>query len=416
MKEMRYNRYIVQLSLSFLLSAALVLLNVQPAAAGISREGFYRENEILYYNESDICAAPSASGVAAGAPLVGSDNQEKAFNFFMQKGLANFKAAGIVGNLIVESGGPQLDPAVKQFSGGPGRGIVQWEVGGRWDTSNPNMLDFAAKNNLDPLTLEAQLAFLWEELQTSEKRAFTALDATTNVDEAASQFMLKFERPRDQSRAKQLGRVKLAEGVLARYGNGTNPSTNTLVQSPQSQPSCTSAAANAGAFTGQPGQTKKQGSGWSLNDNTDYSTAPCVSGSTETRTYRHPTRGFQIRLCKVKNMEVASIMSDKLAAMVSAAGAAGVNLDGGGFRSYEDQKKTRINNGCPNDSTPSSGCSPPTAQPGSSEHERGLAVDFSAGGTIRKGSPQFNWLQANAANYGFINLPSESWHWSASGY
>lgn len=413
---MHHSQHIIRTSLSALLSAAMVLLNVQPAAA-LTTEGFYRENEILYYNESDICAAPAASGTAAGAPLVGSDNQEKAFNFFMQKGLANFKAAGIIGNLIVESGGPQLDPAVKQFSGGPGRGIVQWEVGGRWDTSNPNMLDYAKANNLDPLTLEAQLGFLWEEFQTSEKRAFAAVDATTNVDEAASQFMLKFERPRDQSRAAQLSRVRLAEGVLARYGNGTNPSTNTLVQSPQSQPSCTSAAVNAGAFTGQPGQTKKQGSGWSLNDNTDYSTTPCAPGSTETRTYRHPTRGFQVRLCKVKNMEVASVISDKLVAMVNAAGAAGVNLDGGGFRSYEDQKATRIANGCPNDATPSSGCSPPTAQPGSSEHERGLAVDFSIGGSVvMRGTPQFNWLQANAANYGFINLPSENWHWSASGY
>ncbi|WNG61464.1 M15 family metallopeptidase [Archangium gephyra] len=27
----------------------------------------------------------------------------------------------------------------------------------------------------------------------------------------------------------------------------------------------------------------------------------------------------------------------------------------------------------------------------------------------------FVWLKANAARYGFINLPSEPWHWSTNG-
>ena len=30
-------------------------------------------------------------------------------------------------------------------------------------------------------------------------------------------------------------------------------------------------------------------------------------------------------------------------------------------------------------------------------------------------SAGFKWLKANAARYGFYNLPSEAWHWSTTG-
>jgi D-alanyl-D-alanine carboxypeptidase len=30
-------------------------------------------------------------------------------------------------------------------------------------------------------------------------------------------------------------------------------------------------------------------------------------------------------------------------------------------------------------------------------------------------SPAFKWLAAYAARYGFVNLPSEPWHWSITG-
>jgi hypothetical protein len=64
---------------------------------------------------------------------------------------------------------------------------------------------------------------------------------------------------------------------------------------------------------------------------------------------------------------------------------------------------------------PSSQCSPPTARPGSSNHEKGTAIDFRCnGGSFYNGSPCWNWLSANNG-FGLINLPSESWHWSHNG-
>jgi hypothetical protein len=116
---------------------------------------------------------------------------------------------------------------------------------------------------------------------------------------------------------------------------------------------------------------------------------------------------------------VAQSIVDDLQSLLDSASADGVSLCGGGYRSSEEQEQARIRNGCPDvyDSPPSS-CRTPTARPGQSMHERGLAVDFTCngGGVISsRSSPCFQWMSANAGRYGFHNLPSEPWHWSTNG-
>ena len=66
---------------------------------------------------------------------------------------------------------------------------------------------------------------------------------------------------------------------------------------------------------------------------------------------------------------------------------------------------------------PASQCSPPTARPGTSLHERGLAIDFTCDGTLIRSrtNPCYQWLAAHAPNFGLHNLPSEPWHWSTTG-
>jgi D-alanyl-D-alanine carboxypeptidase len=115
----------------------------------------------------------------------------------------------------------------------------------------------------------------------------------------------------------------------------------------------------------------------------------------------------------------ASIRSDVIR-MLAAAQADGVYLTGGGYRSASSQIALRAAH-CGGSTFAiwhmrSSQCRPPTARPGFSQHERGLAIDFSEGGhAITRGSRAYNWLRANAGKYGFKNLPSESWHWSTTG-
>jgi hypothetical protein len=56
--------------------------------------------------------------------------------------------------------------------------------------------------------------------------------------------------------------------------------------------------------------------------------------------------------------------------------------------------------------TSSSQCTTPTAPPGKSNHQMGLAIDFSQNGnTINKNSTVYSWLVKNAAKYGLKNLP-----------
>jgi len=98
-----------------------------------------------------------------------------------------------------------------------------------------------------------------------------------------------------------------------------------------------------------------------------------------------------------------------------------LSLGGGGFRDAAAQIATRRNNCGTSDfaiwEMPASQCSPPTARPGTSMHEQGMAVDFTCSGSLIRdqASPCFVWLAANAASYGFYNLPSEPWHWSING-
>jgi LAS superfamily LD-carboxypeptidase LdcB len=119
-------------------------------------------------------------------------------------------------------------------------------------------------------------------------------------------------------------------------------------------------------------------------------------------------------------IRVAPSLRPKLVAMLAAAKADGLYITGGGYRSPANQIRLRAAHcGGGNYNVyhrPSSQCRPPTARPGNSQHERGLAVDFSYGGRIfNRSSPGYKWLKANAWRYGFKNLPSEPWHWSTTG-
>ena len=126
-------------------------------------------------------------------------------------------------------------------------------------------------------------------------------------------------------------------------------------------------------------------------------------------------------IVSVRGIQVHKSIAQQTAALLTAAENDGISLSGGGYRSSQGQIQTRRNNcGTSNYAVyqmPPSQCSPPTARPGTSMHERGLAIDFTYQGRIinSRSSPAFQWMKANAASYGFYNLPSEPWHWSVNG-
>jgi hypothetical protein len=122
------------------------------------------------------------------------------------------------------------------------------------------------------------------------------------------------------------------------------------------------------------------------------------------------------------SVEVAGDISHSVERLLTDAFEAGVNMCGFGYRDPAEQVAVRQAN-CGSShyaiyEAPSSYCSPPTARPGASLHEQGLAIDFSYGGggsTIGYGSAAYGWLGDNAVNYGLYNLAGEPWHWSVDG-
>ena len=125
-------------------------------------------------------------------------------------------------------------------------------------------------------------------------------------------------------------------------------------------------------------------------------------------------------LSTVWGIRVHESIADKLLALLKASSRDGIRLGGGGYRSSTSQiALRRAHCGTSNwavYSKPSYQCRPPTARPGASMHERGLAVDFTQNGrALWSNTSGYRWLKQNAAKYGFRNLPSEPWHWSVNG-
>jgi LAS superfamily LD-carboxypeptidase LdcB len=125
-----------------------------------------------------------------------------------------------------------------------------------------------------------------------------------------------------------------------------------------------------------------------------------------------------ISLATVGGITVAAQIAGPLQALLSAARAGGLTLTGGGYRSSAQQITLRAAH-CGASyyaiyQMPAGSCHPPTAPPGQSMHEVGLAIDFS--NCSSHGTACYRWLSANASRFGFYNLPSEPWHWSINGH
>ena len=115
-----------------------------------------------------------------GNTTVGPFNQY-ALNFFRNKGLSDAQARGIVGNLMQESMGnyTAINKSSKAF------GLAQW--------LGPRKERLIQKYGPNP-TVQQQLEFIWEELNTTENKAFQKLLNTNTISDATKVFAKHFER------------------------------------------------------------------------------------------------------------------------------------------------------------------------------------------------------------------------------
>ena len=125
------------------------------------------------------------------APTKGSP--EYIINRLKGGGLTPTAAVGIVANLKAES---NLDPAIKQFSGGPGRGLAQWEKGGRYDTDPINLVKFAKKKGTNWSDLDTQIDFILHEMDRHPeyKKVKDMLNKSDSVEDATLIFLKKYEK------------------------------------------------------------------------------------------------------------------------------------------------------------------------------------------------------------------------------
>lgn len=87
--------------------------------------------------------------------------------------------------------------------------------------------------------------------------------------------------------------------------------------------------------------------------------------------------------------------------MKAAAAMQGINLNiNNAYRSYEQQVDMARRFGLYSQGGKA-------AQPGTSNHGLGRAIDLN----VKSNPGSFEWLKANAAKYGFNNIPREPWHW-----
>lgn len=113
--------------------------------------------------------------------IFGENFNSKVINFFMNKGLTENQARGILGNLLQESNGNPN--AINKTSGA--YGIAQW-LGDR----KKNL--FYRYNNAP--TLDQQLEYIWEELNLNEKPALEKLLQTDTIAEATRAFANHYEK------------------------------------------------------------------------------------------------------------------------------------------------------------------------------------------------------------------------------
>jgi hypothetical protein len=148
-----------------------------------------------------------------GSPtLTGNTNAEKVFNYLVDAGFTEQAAAGVIGNLMQESG---VNPNSNQHGGGPGRGIMQWGTGAgsgqRWDA----LTAWAEASGKDPRSLDTQIQWMMKEMH--QRGTFKRLKGLTSVRAATDLFEKEME---GAGKPIMENRYKYAADALASFGAG----------------------------------------------------------------------------------------------------------------------------------------------------------------------------------------------------
>ena len=139
--------------------------------------------------------------------------------WLMGQGMSANGAAGVVSNLLAESGLRTTAAGDKSNGVATSYGIAQWHAG-RWDALNK----FAKTSGLDASSLDAQSQFLMKELRQKQygNLMSTLSDPNVSAYDATAAFMKTFERPLNTSVEAVTGRYDRGQAALATpHGGGS---------------------------------------------------------------------------------------------------------------------------------------------------------------------------------------------------
>lgn len=170
--------------------------------------------------------------------LIGLTNDEKIWNYFLDKGMSKYGIAGLLGNLDCESA---LNPKNLQdtyerslgytdetytaavdsgmyarfVNDSAGFGLAQWT----WWTRKQNLQLFAKSRGVSIGDLQMQLDFLYKELTENHQNVLSTLMNARSVREASNSFLLGFECPYDQSVTMQDRRCSVGQKYYDKLAN-----------------------------------------------------------------------------------------------------------------------------------------------------------------------------------------------------
>lgn len=139
-----------------------------------------------------------------------TSNAKYAYNYLNQKGLPSHVSAGIVGNLMKESG---VNPASRDGDsrGGIG-GIAQWDP-----SRSRGLMQYSQSTGRSPKELETQLDFVLHEAQ--QRGDLNKVMSAKTPEEAAVIFGRNYERPNEKY-ADWASRQAYARGLETRVWGG----------------------------------------------------------------------------------------------------------------------------------------------------------------------------------------------------
>jgi murein DD-endopeptidase MepM/ murein hydrolase activator NlpD/LAS superfamily LD-carboxypeptidase LdcB len=357
------------------------------------------------HESGDTTLSPAEAAALDKMESMGPDwhNRAIVLRILMDNGVSQVAASGIVGGSCVEAAGCELDPTVEQFGGGPGRGIIQWE-GGRLE----NLKNYADNHGLDWQNIETQANFIVFELKGSEGSAADALASADTIQQAADIAVNQYERPADANASREARANHAAETyytlVLLEKQAAIEQSSQGHANGPEIENGKLPTYNEIKAYY----DDKYGGNANGLLTSADLETLGSQWG--DARLYPAAAEAFR---------SMATAFQDEFGKPLQLSG----TFDA--FRPFQVQidaytDPSKINAHDPDTSSDDTHMG---AEPGTSNHGFGMAVDLASGINSGPDTPEYKWMIANGPEYGFVKPDwakpggdkPEPWHFDYAG-